>query len=280
MSEPTLHTSLVRPKHTEPSHSLLVLHGILGSGSNLRSLAQRLVQADPSLQAVLVDLRLHGRSQGFPEPHTVGRCAEDLAALAAGLAVPVTQVLGHSFGGKVALAFHAMRPDLQRVMLLDSMPGARESAYGSEQTYAILALLERLPALYPKREVFLERVVAEGQSRAIAEWLAMNLERTADGFRLRFDTRGIRALLNDYFALDLWPVVEGSRAQVDVVIGGRSAVFRAEDRARFEALEATHPAQYRLHVLKDAGHWVHVDDFEGLARALTGGAQASSAETP
>ncbi|MFT3921220.1 MAG: alpha/beta hydrolase [Myxococcales bacterium] len=269
MFVPALNTSLVRPKDTEASHSVLILHGILGSGSNLRSLAQRLVQADPGLSAVLVDLRLHGRSQNFPEPHSVQACADDLVRLIEGLPTPVTQVLGHSFGGKVALAFHAQRPDLERVMLLDSMPGARENAYGSEQTYEILSLLERLPGPFATREMFLERVVAEGQSRPIAEWLGMNLERTSEGFRLRLDTRGIRELLSDYFSLDLWPVIEGSQARVDVVIGGRSAVWRAEDRARFERLAASHPKQFRLHVLPQAGHWVHVDDFEGLSAALT-----------
>jgi esterase len=270
MSSPSLHTSQIRAKDTEPSHTLLMLHGILGSGSNLRSLAQRLVQSNPGLQAVLVDLRLHGRSQGFPPPNTVQACARDLAELARGLPLPVSQVLGHSFGGKVALAFHAEHPQLERIMLLDSVPGARLSAYGSEQTYDILALLERLPEGFANREQFLGRVTAEGQSRVIAEWLAMNLERTTDGLRMRIDTKGIRELLADYFALDLWPVISHSSARVDVVIGGRSAVWQADDRARFKQLRQAHPNQFRLHVLEQAGHWVHVDDFEGLAAALTG----------
>ncbi len=269
MSNPSLYTSLVRPKDTEPSHILLMLHGILGSGSNLRSLAQRLVQSNPSLLAVLVDLRLHGRSQGFAGPHTLERCAHDLNELADSLPLPVTQVLGHSFGGKVALVFHAEHPALERVMLLDSAPGARQNAYGSEQTNTILDMLERMPEFFPRREDFLERVVAEGQPRMIAEWLAMNLQRGAEGFHLRTDTRGIRELLSDYFSRDAWPVISGSRARIDAVIGGRSAVFQPEDRARFEALARAHPERFHLHVLPKAGHWVHVDDFEGLVTALT-----------
>ena len=232
MSSASLNITLGRPKDTEPSHALLMLHGILCSGSNLRSLALRLVQSDPRLLAVLVDLRLHGRSQGFTGPHTVERCASDLSELAASLPLPVTQVLGHSFGGKVALAFHAAHPALERVMLLDSAPGARPNAYGSEQTNEILYLLDRLPMHFARREDFLERVAAEGQPRMIAEWLAMNLQRGTDGFDLRTDTRGIRELLADYFARYAWPVISSSRARIDAVIGGRSAVFQPEDRAR------------------------------------------------
>ncbi len=133
-------------------------------------------------------------------------------------------------------------------MLLDSMPGARENAYGSEQTYEILSLLERLPASFAKRELFLERVIAEGQSKMIAEWLAMNLERTEEGFRLR--PRHDRDQSAAQRLLQARPVARarrltrtrGCRAR------GRSAVWRPEDRARFTRLSSAHPRQFRLHV--------------------------------
>lgn len=269
MQRPTLHHSLVRDKEASPTRAALILHGILGSGSNLRSLAQRLVRADPGLVAVLVDLRMHGRSQGFPPPHTVDACAQDLLALEGALDLPVRQVLGHSFGGKVALAYHQSRPDLERLMLLDSAPGARLGGHGSEETLAILDMLEGLPKQYARREQFMDRVIAAGHSRLIAEWLAMNLERTSDGFALRLSVDAIRAMVSDYFALDLWPVLEGSTARVDVVIGGRSAVFQPADKARLEALAQRKPDQVRVHVLPQAGHWVHVDAPEELAAALT-----------
>jgi pimeloyl-ACP methyl ester carboxylesterase len=285
MSRPSLHVSTLRARDQTPSQSLLVLHGILGSGQNLRSLAQRLIQADPTLEAVLVDLRLHGRSQGFEPPHTVAACAEDLQRLEQTLAWPVSQVLGHSFGGKVALAYHALRPDLTRVMLLDSSPGPRSAeapeqpVRGSEQTFAILGLLAALPERFAQREDFLREVVARGQSRSIAEWLAMNLARVDDGYELRLDLRGIRALLADYFARDLWDVVADSRARLDVVIGGRSDVWSEADKQRFAALAARPGADLHTHVLEQAGHWLHIDDPEGLRAALLG-ARPRSSDTP
>jgi pimeloyl-ACP methyl ester carboxylesterase len=253
-----------------------MLHGILGSGANLRGLSQRPVQADPTLLALLVDLRLHGRSQGFPAPHSVEACAQDLVRLTSQLPCPVSQVIGHSFGGKVALAFHAQRPELERVALLDSAPGARTNPVGSEQTFAILGLLEELPTCFAHREEFVERVMHSGHSRMIAEWLAMNLERTGETFRLRLDLPGVRAMVGDYFALDLWHVIERSEARVDVVIGGRSGVWQPEDVRRFEELAVRQPRKRRLHVLAKAGHWLHVDDMDGLAAALTD----QSAATP
>jgi pimeloyl-ACP methyl ester carboxylesterase len=216
-----------------------------------------------------VDLRMHGRSQGLAPPHTVRACAEDLVALERQLPCPVTQIVGHSFGGKVALAYHERRPELERVALLDSAPGHRIQAAGSEQTFAILRLLEAMPREFSRREEFLELVVASGHSRMIAEWLAMNLERSSAGFRFRVQLDAVHQLLTDYFALDLWPVLEGSHARLDVVVGARSGVWQPEDLARFHALAERSPERRFLHVLKEAGHWVHVDAPETLAQVLS-----------
>ena len=58
--------------------TLLVLHGILGSGANWATFARRRVEADPAESVALVDLRMHGRSQGAPPPHDLDRCVEEI----------------------------------------------------------------------------------------------------------------------------------------------------------------------------------------------------------
>jgi esterase len=267
MASPSLHTALVRAPSAEPTRALLFLHGILGSGGNLRGLAQAFVQSDPSWVAVLVDLRLHGRSRGQSAPHDVGACAADLVTLENALEWPVAGVVGHSFGGKVALAYHRQRPELERVVLLDSGPGVRPDRAGSEETMAVIALLERMPKHFARREEFIELVHRAGHSRAIADWLAMNLSREADGFALATDLPGIRSLLDSYFSLDMWSMLETSSARVDVVVGGRSRVWNGEDLARIEAIAEARP-NLQVHVLPEAGHWVHVDDGAGLRAAL------------
>jgi pimeloyl-ACP methyl ester carboxylesterase len=158
------------------------------------------------------------------------------------------------------------------VVTLDSDPGSRPDRAGSEQTMAVLAMLARLPSTYARREDFIARVHAEGHSRAIADWLAMNLERVnQDGvtsFALRVDLAGIGQLLDSYFSLDLWSVLERSRAQLDVVIGGRSRVWDTAQIARIQALASTRPASLRVSILPNAGHWVHVDEPAALRAAL------------
>jgi esterase len=152
------------------------------------------------------------------------------------------------------------------VALLDSAPSARPERAGSEETHAVLAMLERSPARFESRQAFVSHVQSEGHSRAIADWLAMNLVRTPDGsLRVRTNLALIRALLDDYFARDLWPVVEQSKARVDLVIAGRSEVYAPDEIARAEA----RGGNVRTHVMPKAGHWVHVDAAEETAKALT-----------
>ncbi len=263
---PSLSHAVVAAEGATPSRHVLFLHGILGSGSNWRTFARRLVAARPSWSAVLVDLRLHGQSQGFGPPHTLAACAEDLERLEAKLDLPIAAVLGHSFGGKVALEYAGRRPELELAWILDSSPGARPDARGSESTVRIVRLLETVPERFAKREAFVEWVVQHGTDRPIAMWLAMNLRAAPDGegYSLRVDLPALRSLLNDYFARDEWPVIENAtKTHFHLVVGGRSTVLDEGERARAEAL-ARRSERVRLHVIENAGHWIHVDAPDAL----------------
>ncbi len=262
--------AVVAAEGATPNKHILFLHGILGSGSNWRTFARKLVAARPAWSAVLVDLRLHGQSQGFGPPHTLAACAGDLEELEGALDLPVGAVLGHSFGGKVALEYAGRRPKLELAWILDSSPGARPDARGSESTVRIVKLLETVPERFSTREAFVDWVVQHGTDRPIAMWLAMNLRAApgGEGYALRVDLPALRSLLDDYFARDEWPVIESaaggeSATRFHLVVGGRSTVLDAEERARAEAL-ARKSDRVRLHVIEGAGHWIHVDAPDAL----------------
>jgi pimeloyl-ACP methyl ester carboxylesterase len=267
-----LHVSLVAPP-TPPTRWMLCLHGILGSGANWRTMARRLVAAQPSWGIALVDLRQHGASQGMPPPHTVRAAALDLEALDDRIPGPIAGIMGHSFGGKVALAYLERRgARLARAWILDAMPGPRPTGRGSETTLAIIDLLGRLGPRFASRQEFVDQAMQNGQDEPMSRWLAMNLVSEGDGFVLRLDLPTIRALLLDYLTLDLWPVIEeppGS-LQLHLVLGGRSRVFDDEERARARQIAARLPDRVVLHTLEKAGHWLHVDDPEGLFAVIRG----------
>src|SRR5262249_50729151 len=150
--------------------------------------------------------------------------------------------MGHSFGGKVALAYVARTPaELDQVWVLDASPGTRRDRAGS--TEGIVRMLREIEQPLPSRERFIELVTAQGHDRSLAEWLAVDGSRADDGLRLRLDLDAIDELLDGYFATDLWPVLDearGARA-FHVVVAGRSDAWNQDDRARLAALAAREP---------------------------------------
>lgn len=269
MTSFTPHHALVAAPGARPTRALLVLHGILGSGGNFRSFVKRLADADPSWCFALVDLREHGQSLHAPPPHTIARAAHDLTALRDRIDVPIAGVMGHSFGGKVALAYAGVVGSLDHVIVLDSSIGARVDRSGA--TEGILRMLREIPAPLPSRERFLDIVRAHGHPKAIAEWLAMNVRREGEGFALKLDLDAIEALLRDYLACDLWPTVEraAGAARLDVVAAGRSDALDESDRARLSAIAARDP-RVHAHVIPTAGHWLHVDAPDALFEIVRG----------
>lgn len=265
-----LHHDLVSAPDATPTKAVFFLHGILGSGANLRSHARRFVQQRPENLAVLIDLRAHGDSLGTDGEDTVNNCANDLAETARTLSVPVRGVVGHSFGGKVALAFVKVQPGLEHVMTLDSAPGPRGDARGSESTLEVLNVLDALQRTWTGRDAFIAAIEAKGLSKMLGQWLAMNLELKSEGWVFRLALPRIHALLEDYFNVDLWPVVEEAARQgprVHLVIGARSLVYSHEDRIRAQALEHDSNGRVSVDVLS-AGHWVHVEDPQGVSEVL------------
>ena len=261
MSLDQLNRADVTAPDATPRKWMLFLHGIIGSGANWRTVARRLVVARPEWGARLIDLRMHGASQSFAGPHTVAAAAGDLHGIEA------HGVVGHSFGGKVALEL-ARTTTLEHVFLIDSNPGARRDRRGSEGTVRVLDMLSLLPPTFASRQAFVDHVQARGNDVAIAQWLAMNLERAGDAYRFGLDVAAIRALLDDYFARDLWPVLEtASATRFTVIVGDTSTVFAPDDRTRLAGIAARN-TNVTMHVVARAGHWVHADAPDELHQLL------------
>lgn len=245
-----------------PARWLLLTHGIYGTGANWRGIARKVNERRPDWGIVLVDLRGHGRSEAGDPPHTIAACAEDVRALAATLAaetpaVWVAALAGHSFGGKVMLAARSLI-EVAQTWLLDSSPSQRGDP-GTDRDNSVLrvlALMERLPRTWARRDAFVTALVEAGQEVALAQWLAMSLVPTAAGaLKLRFDLVALRAMLADYYAVDLWePLLDPQRGSVELVISERSRVFTDDDRLR---LLRAPPHVHAYHV--NAGHWLHID---------------------
>lgn len=258
-----------------------VLHGVLGSGNNFRSFVLRLAHERPEWRFVLVDLRHHGRSVGAPPPNTIEACVQDLLDLARALGSFPEVVVGHSFGGKVALAYarrvtrresipddQAARRALQQVWALDSNPGAQTPG-PDHQVLRVMRALRATSGPFATRQAAVDALTTEhGLSTGLAQWLVTNLERRGDELVWRFDLDAIGELLDDYFREDLWPYLEAARGVPEhhLLVAEHSDRWTAAMRDQVRALPPA--ASVRLHELPNAGHWVHVDNPTGLLAIL------------
>lgn len=254
-----------RIARTPPARWLVMTHGIYGAGSNWRGIARKVNERRPEWGIVLVDLRQHGRSEPGDPPHTIAACAEDLRALIAELG-EVEAIAGHSFGGKVVLETRGLVA-LRQTWVLDASPSARPDAMTDPDNTVlqVLALMERLPRTWARREEFVAAVMAEGHEVGLAQWLAMNLVAGDTGtLVLRLDVGALREMLADYYTRDLWDAVELDRGALELVLADRSTTVSEADRRRLEHA----PPHVHVHHL-DAGHWLHIDAAAAVVDLFT-----------
>lgn len=255
-----------------PDRWIFFIHGFLGKGQNWRSFARRLVDQKPRLGACLVDLRLHGESKPMPAPHSIEAAANDIVELSKSFDEPVKSILGHSFGAKVALKYcERAQPNLLHAWLVDFTPWAREKNAAS-QTYDILSLMTSLKdEHFDSRDEFIFILTKQGIAKATAAWLAMNGKTDGHGFHLHFDAVGLRSLLDDYFDVDLMPLLEqseGKAVKIHIVLGGASSLLNDHDRDRLIKLASLHPTRITTQIIKEAGHDVHMDCPDQLLKLV------------
>lgn len=261
------HTHVTAPGRT-PERWLLVLHGIYGSGRNWGTIARRLTERRPEWGAVLTDLRMHGGSRGFAGPHTVAASAGDVARMAEHLGGGAAAVMGHSFGGKVALTYAATAPaGLRQVWVMDSTPAVRAPA-GS--AWAMIEAIRALPADFASRAEAVAGLVAAGYDEGLGQWMAINLEPRDGRYHWRLDFDVMEEMLRDFFSTDAWEVVARPPAGVEIhfVKATESNTLEESAAARIEAA-GTATGRVFLHRL-EGGHWINTDNPEGVLDLLVG----------
>jgi esterase len=249
-----------------------MLHGVYGRGRNWQSIAKELATRRVDWGSLLIDLRLHGDSlgDGFEPPHTLLRAAEDVAITVGDATdTPIAAVLGHSFGGKVALALALpgapLAARLSQIWVIDSTPEARRPT-GS--AWDMLEHVRALPSTFASRAEAIAGLERRGWRTGVATWMATNLRFSDGRFRWALDFDAMEALLRSFFDTDLWPIVEEPPAPLEIhfVKGEESHTLTEESCAR---IQRAHDATGRVHLHRLAGgHWLNTDNPQGIIGLL------------
>jgi lipase len=116
VTELPLHVHHFGPADGRP---VLALHGVTGHGARYRVFAEGL----PGVRVHAVDLRGHGRSPWTP-PWRIEQHVADLVGVLDGPGLDRVPVIGHSFGGAIAVHLARTAPErVERLVLLDPAIG-------------------------------------------------------------------------------------------------------------------------------------------------------------
>jgi esterase len=94
-------------RETGRGEPVVLLHGLYGSSDNWMTIARKIAE---NYRVIAVDLRNHGNSS-HAASNTYADMVADLAWLFHELELRTAHIMGHSMGGKVAMAFAADYPE-------------------------------------------------------------------------------------------------------------------------------------------------------------------------
>lgn len=238
---------------------LLVLHGLLGQARNWAS-QMKLFARDHRVLAV--DLRNHGRSP-WADGMTYEAMADDIALLAEQAGPPV-RIVGHSMGGKAAMATTLKFPELvERAVVVDISPVRHEKTPFYGYLEAMLALDLSGITRRGQADRLLKDAIPSDAERA---FLLLNLAAEAgQGLRWRPNLRALYDGLPDI--LD-WPehLFEYRNPEPILFVAGDGSPYIQESHK--PAIARLFP-QAEYATIADAGHWVHADQPQAFYETVS-----------
>jgi pimeloyl-ACP methyl ester carboxylesterase len=129
---------------------LVLVHGLGGAASNWIALAPLLL---PGRRLLVPELPGHGGSQPLPGQPDLDAYAESLALLLEHEAAAPGQVVGHSFGGAVALRLAIRRPELVGALVLVGAAGISSGRRRARYALAVTGLVQPGKRIAPHRRL-------------------------------------------------------------------------------------------------------------------------------
>jgi esterase len=236
---------------------VVILHGLLGSSSNWRSIARRLAERH---RVFALDLRNHGQSP-HADDMSYRAMAGDVRAFLDTHDFDAATVIGHSMGGKTAMRLALDAPHrVERLVVVDIAPTLSEHDH-LPWLRAMASLDMRRVSRRADAENMLEAAVPDA---AMRRFLLQNLAGTAGGFAWRIN---LEAIENNLPALLDFPVDADLRPFTGSTLFVRGAQSDYLSPKHETVIRALFP-HARMVTIEGAGHWVHAEQPARFLAAL------------
>lgn len=249
----TLHSNIIG----SGDHHFIILHGFLGMGDNWKTHAKNLAEKDHCVH--LVDQRNHGRSF-WSDDFDYDLMVEDLLIYLDHHGLDQVILLGHSMGGKTAMAFslkHAHR--VKKLIVVDIAP-----KYYAPHHQQILAGLSSLNfEQVSSRKAAADHLEKFVPDMGVRQFLLKNLHWVADG---QLGLRPNIAVLKNA-AEAIGANIESAQqfTKPSLFLNGElSAYITTDDHKPIRTLFP----QASFVEIKNAGHWLHAEQPKAFFDAM------------
>lgn len=240
---------------------IVLLHGFTGRASTWNRLVERL---QDKFKIITIDLPGHGHTS-TETPRTMEHCCDDLMQLFKHLQLTSVHLIGYSMGGRTALSFAMIYPELIKTLTLESAsPGLSDAQERARRRAHDEHLIKRIQSNGLKSFVdFWEEIpLFETQNK-----LSAHVKQEVRKERMSQSTEGlIRSLryMGTGQQPSWWHQLEQLDHPVQLIVGKLDHKFvtiNQQMKQRFQRAE--------LAIVEHAGHTVHLEQPDEFERLLT-----------
>ncbi len=233
--------------------NIVILHGLYGSSDNWWTIARNLSE---EFKVILPDLRNHGSSP-HSEVFNIQAMTQDLKELFDYLKIKKSFLIGHSLGGKTALEFASLYPEMvTKLVIIDIAPKNYDKKDFEEHNnhQKIINYLSKIDlSCYSNRTDAINDLQKIDPTGSLFFFMAKNIKRNPDGklewkINLKAIADNLSCLMND-FSADLTKIA----CPVLFIKAENSNYLTNED---FEFIKDK-IKNVEFKIIPNASHWVH-----------------------
>ncbi|EPL9572425.1 esterase [Providencia rettgeri] len=230
---------------------VVLIHGLFGDLNNLGVLGRDLQYYFDTIQ---IDVRNHGDSFRA-EQMSYQQMAQDVITLIKSLGYEGATLIGHSMGGKIAMAATEIAPNfIEKIVAIDIAP----VAYQVRRHDKIFAALDAVTTEHAKNRQDAAAIMRnEINEEGVIQFLLKSFKQGEWKFN-------IPALKANYENIIGWKTVPVWDKPVLLIPGGNSPYVQAEYK---DEITAQFP-NAKAWIVADTGHWVHAEKPDHVLRAI------------
>jgi len=231
-------------------NAIILLHGWGADSNTMRPLLKYLKNNTQKLKVISMDFPGFGLSDLPPTPWGIDDYVQHLLSFMEELGIPTAILLGHSFGGRVAIKFAALNPDrVKKLILVDSAGIIPKRGINYYSKVFIAKTIKHIKIALQKIGVNMSSVKKVGSNLG------------SEDYKQAGKMRGTFVKVVNQDLKEFMPMI---KSQTLLIWGDKDESTPLQDAYCMNTLIPNSS----LFVIEGAGHFSFLDNFDAFTKAL------------